>query len=85
MSIFSRAHIELPTTNEPVEDNIEWQTIPEFPNYQINRLGEVRNAKTSRQLKPYVTSSGVAVVVMRRDKKTHSRSAMKLAREIFEL
>lgn len=32
---------------------IVWHTIPDFPEYEINRLGEVRRKSTGRVLKPF--------------------------------
>lgn len=32
---------------------IVWRTIPDFPEYEINRLGEVRRKSTGRVLKPF--------------------------------
>ena len=34
-----------------IEDLKIWKTISEFPNYQINKLGEVMNKKTNFILK----------------------------------
>ena len=32
---------------------IVWKTIENFPNYEINRLGQIRNRKTGKILKPF--------------------------------
>ena len=32
---------------------IVWHTIPDFPEYEINRLGEIRRKSTGRVLKPF--------------------------------
>ena len=35
-----------------------WRDIPDYPNYQISNLGNVRNIKTGRILKPRMTKGG---------------------------
>ena len=32
---------------------IVWHTIPEFPEYEINRLGQIRRKSSGRVLKPF--------------------------------
>lgn len=32
---------------------IVWHTIPDFPEYEINRLGEIRRKSTGHVLKPF--------------------------------
>ena len=32
---------------------IVWHSIPDFPDYEINRLGQIRRKATGRVLKPY--------------------------------
>ncbi|MFA9375568.1 MAG: hypothetical protein ACERKZ_02325 [Lachnotalea sp.] len=36
----------------------KWVTIENHPNYEINRMAEVRNIKTKKLLKPYDDGSG---------------------------
>lgn len=36
----------------------EWKVIKDFPNYEVSNLGQVRNIKTGRTLKPYVNLGG---------------------------
>lgn len=37
---------------------IKWETIDEHENYQINRMGDVRNKRTGKILKPYDDGNG---------------------------
>lgn len=37
---------------------IVFKTIDSHPNYEINRMGEVRNKRTGRMVKPYDDGSG---------------------------
>lgn len=37
---------------------IKWHPCPGHPNYQINRLAQVRSVKTGKLLKPYDDGSG---------------------------
>lgn len=37
---------------------ITYQTIESHPNYEINRMGEVRNKNTGKMVKPYDDGSG---------------------------
>lgn len=42
----------------------DWIQIPDFPRYEINRRGAVRNAVTGRVLKPYKSKRGDNVIVL---------------------
>lgn len=37
---------------------ITWKEISDHPNYEINRMGEVKNKKTGKTVKPYDDGSG---------------------------
>lgn len=37
---------------------VSWKTIEEHPNYEVNRMGQIRSKKTGRLLKPYDDGSG---------------------------
>ena len=37
---------------------IKWHPCPGHPNYEINRLAQVRSVKTGKLLKPYDDGSG---------------------------
>lgn len=38
--------------------NDDWVQVPDFPNYEVNQKGQVRNAKTGHVLKPYTSEKG---------------------------
>jgi hypothetical protein len=40
---------------------IVWHTIPDFPEYEINRLGEIRRKSTGRVLKPFDLTIGAVI------------------------
>lgn len=44
-----------------------WKKIPEFENYAVSNLGEVKNLKTGIILKPYLNSSGYCMVRLYND------------------
>ena len=48
--------------------NEEWVCLEEFPNYEINRSGQLRNAKTGRIKKAQPTRGRGAAFVMMIDK-----------------
>lgn len=50
-----------------------WRTINEFPNYEVSNLGNVRNKKTKRVLKPTKNNNGYLCVSLYRSgiKKNH--------------
>lgn len=51
---------------------IVWRTIPDFPEYEINRLGEVRRKSTGRVLKPFDDRRGyLRVSLSGRNMKVH--------------
>lgn len=37
---------------------IAWHTLPDYPEYEINRLGQIRRKSTGRVLKPFDDSRG---------------------------
>lgn len=41
-----------------------WYTIPRYPNYQINRLGEIRSKKSGRMLAPFDDGRGYLRVTL---------------------
>lgn len=43
---------------------IIWHTIPEYPGYEINRLGQIRRKSTKRILKPYDDQRGYLRVTL---------------------
>lgn len=67
-------------------DNLEeFETIKEFPGsqFQINRLGQVRNIKTGRILKGSPNSSGYIAYTMIIDGKAYTRMAHRMVAEQF--
>ena len=47
-----------------------WMTVPNYENYEASNLGNVRNKKTGRILKPSMTKSGYMVLCLRNENKT---------------
>ena len=37
---------------------MEWKDIPEYPQYQASKAGEIRNKKTQKLLKPFEVERG---------------------------
>jgi hypothetical protein len=50
-----------------------YKTITDFPNYEINKLGEVRNKTTGRIMKHFLCTTGYYVVSLIRNKGEHSK------------
>lgn len=55
-----------------------YKTIEEFPNYEINENGEVRNKKKGNILKWNITKNGYAIVRMYKDGKQYGRNVHRL-------
>ena len=47
-----------------------WMTVPNYENYEASNLGNVRNKKTGRILKPSMTKSGYMILSLRKENKT---------------
>ena len=51
---------------------IVWHALPDYPGYEINRLGQVRSKKTGRVLRPFDDSRGYLRVTLNgRNVKVH--------------
>ena len=49
------------------QDNESWRIIPDYPNYEASRFGDVRNTKTGRVLKPVDNGLGYMIVRLHKD------------------
>ena len=56
---------------------------PTFTNYLITTDGKVINKKTNRTLKPKDSGDGYLVIVLRKDKKSHTKSIHRLVLETY--
>lgn len=60
-----------------------WRMVDHFPNYEVNGLGEVRNALTGRVLKTKANQQGQIGVGLMRDGVQHHRSVATLVAHSF--
>ena len=60
-----------------------WLTIKHNDNYEISNLGNVRNKKTKRILKPAISNKGYYLVSLSRNCKQHTYTIHKLVMEHF--
>lgn len=60
-----------------------WKDIDNFPNYEVSNLGQIRNKKTNRILKPATTKHGYQIVCLRKDNKTTTRSVHSIVARTF--
>lgn len=60
-----------------------WITIKHNANYEINNIGEVRNKKTKRILKPAISNKGYYMVALSDKCKSHTYTVHKLVMEHF--
>lgn len=60
-----------------------YKTIDEFPTYEINNLGEVRNIKTLKVKYTHLHSSGYVLIQFKKDCKTYTRKIHRLVAEYF--
>lgn len=61
----------------------EWVTIPNFPKYSVNRLGQVRHDRIGRFLRPQVNQNNTAYVCLVRDWEQKKRSLALLVASAF--
>lgn len=60
-----------------------WKQIKFNTNYEISNLGNVRNVKTKRVLKPSVSNKGYYLVALSKNGKSHTYTIHKLVAEHF--
>jgi hypothetical protein len=63
----------------------EWRIIEDFPNYFVNPLADVMNARNESLIRPSVVNSGVLSVVLFQGGIPHRRSLAKVVAETFVL
>lgn len=62
----------------------DWYALPDYPKYEINKLGQVRNAQTELILKPQHQTTGVVyVIVTDKSGKRHYPHIERLVAEMF--
>jgi hypothetical protein len=61
----------------------EWVSIPEFPKYSVNPLGQVKHNRIGRLLTPQINQIGVPYVCMVRDWEQKKRSLALLVARAF--
>jgi hypothetical protein len=61
----------------------EWKKIKGFEDYSININGDVRNDKTSKILKPMISTSGYVFFHLVKDKKKYTKYLHRLIGEAF--
>lgn len=61
----------------------EWELIPDFPDYSVNRLGQVCRNTSGRILANKVNQYGVVYVGLMRNNKQHQRSVALLVATTF--
>lgn len=60
-----------------------WKKIADFENYEVSNLGNVRNAKTGRIMKPHKNTVGYWQTAIHKDGKQHFKCTHKLVAEAF--
>lgn len=62
----------------------QWKEIPEFPDYEINPLGEIYNRKTHGLMRTSLTNHGHAKITLQAEnKRRHTRSVALLVADAF--
>lgn len=62
----------------------KWETIPEFPAYEVSNHGRIRNIETGYILKPARhPRTGLLFVPLRRDRRQHIRTIHRLVAHAF--
>ena len=60
-----------------------WITIKCNNNYEINKIGQVRNKKTKRILKPSISNKGYYLITLSNNSNSHTYTVHKLVMEHF--
>ncbi len=60
-----------------------WKQSAFFPNHEVSDLGEIRNTKTGKYLKPHTNKGGYKVVGIRKDGKRYFTQVHRLVWETF--
>ena len=61
----------------------QYKVIKGFENYSVSNLGNIKNIKTDRVLKPGINSKGYYTVSLRSDGKSYTKKIHKLVAEYF--
>jgi len=62
-------------------EEVEWQVVPDFPNYEVTREGILRNAKTKRVRTP--NYNGTSYHTLLKDGKNTSRTPQGLVANAY--
>ena len=62
---------------------IRWLVIEDFPNYEVNNYGEVRNRKTGRILKQQINEKGYHTVTLYKDYIPYNQRVHRLVANAF--
>nr|QBK85291.1 MAG: HNH endonuclease [Iridovirus LCIVAC01] len=68
--------------SKQTEEKEEWRTISENKKYEVSNLGQIRNKKTKRILKKYITDNGyerIGLSLQNRQKQHHIHRLVALA------
>ena len=60
-----------------------WKAIPDFPEYEVNELGQVYSHKSNKVLSPYDNGRGYLKVCLCRNGKVHKKMIHRLVAEAF--
>lgn len=60
-----------------------WKQIPNYPNYEVSNIGNVRNRKYSRTLKPYLHNTGYLSVSLCKNNKANTFYIHRLVAQAF--
>jgi hypothetical protein len=55
-----------------------WKPIPDFPNYHASNLGRIKSDLSNKVLKPGLNEHGYEIVVLRKDKRSHTKKVHRL-------
>lgn len=61
----------------------EWKQICEYPLYDISNYGKVRNRKTGRILKTYISEKGYEIVSLRKDNQSYTEAIHRLVADAY--
>jgi hypothetical protein len=62
---------------------MEWRTIPEFPNYEVNENGDVRSYRIGKNISPMMNRSGYYKLNIWHNGKLYSRLVHRLVAQAF--
>lgn len=67
----------------PEIDLTPWRKVPEFPRYEMNYRGEIRDRESGKTMKVHVNRTGGQYVTFRKGRRGYNRSPIKIRKDLY--